>query len=158
MVANLKLWRQKSCIHATLGALACVWFKSTDTIPRVQVNTMSQCLYLESLSIPWVHVYTMSPCQCQESKYIPWDHVFTKSSCQYPDSMSIANVKVWRKVHKKNKHYLWNIAELHHSIKKLESRGTTSVQQEQQQGIPKIKFDNSSPEIAKDLLNLTISF
>ena len=34
-------------------------------------NTMSPCLYQESMSTPWVHVYTISPCIYNESMSIP---------------------------------------------------------------------------------------
>ena len=50
--------KKVSCIRATLGPLVRVWFRSTDTIPWVWVNTMgvvntmSQCLYHESMFIP----------------------------------------------------------------------------------------------------------
>ena len=66
-----------------LDLLACVWFKSTDTIlkskslPWVIVDTMSPCIYYGSLSIPWVHVYTMSPCQYHDSLPITWVLVYT---------------------------------------------------------------------------------
>ena len=68
----------KSRIRVTLSPLVCVWFRSTNSIPWVLVNTMgvvntmSPFLYHKFLSIPWVLVNTMSPCQYHKTMSIPW--------------------------------------------------------------------------------------
>ena len=61
---------KKSRIRARLGPLVLVWFKSTNTIPWVQINTMSHCQYYESMSIPWVIVNTKSTRLYIESMFI----------------------------------------------------------------------------------------
>ena len=77
------------------GPLIHVWSRSTNTISSVcvntmgVVNTMSPCLYQDSMSIPQVLVYTKSPCLYQESLFIPGVHVYTINPCLYHESMSI---------------------------------------------------------------------
>ena len=66
----------KLCIRATLRPLVGVWFKSTDTIPSVQVCTMSPSLCHEPKSVPWAKIYTMSISLYNKSNSITWIQVY----------------------------------------------------------------------------------
>ena len=78
---------EKSRIRATLGPLIHVWFRSTNTITWVGdntlgvFNTMSPCLYQDSMYIPLIHVYNMSPCKFYASMSVLWVLANNMSSC-----------------------------------------------------------------------------
>ena len=61
---NVLYSTEKSRLRAKLVPIVLVWFRSTDSISWVWVNTMGV-------------IDTMSPCQYHESLSIPWDNVLS---------------------------------------------------------------------------------
>ena len=104
----------KSVTRATLSPPIHVGLKSTDTIPWVQVNTMSHCQYHESMSIPRVLVNSKILSLYDKFMSIPWVLFNTMSPCLPHESLLISRILVrnteiliceihfWRKKQKQN--------------------------------------------------------